>query len=298
MGYDNLLVKVGDFGLYQKLLCGIFVFYTTFLCGLNYYTQVFIFDTPAHRCADPILDYYQDKTKASWDYMLPWIPRERGYPSKCSMVDPIQNEHKFINQTATYFLHLASNPEENNMGRFTAVRSDVISFVESTPKKVCDRGWNYDHSLVFNTITSENNWVCDEDYKPMVIHTVFWAGNIVGCFLWGFTNDFFGRKPTVLLTHGLYLFAGAATLFAPSFPFLVVCRFLVGCAHHTVSHLPFLIVVEYCGVSSRTIPLMMVMVSYTMASVTVPWIAMALPSWRLLALVGSALILPVVACWK
>ena len=36
----DILVQVGDFGLYQKLLCGIFVFYTTFLCGLNYYTQV------------------------------------------------------------------------------------------------------------------------------------------------------------------------------------------------------------------------------------------------------------------
>ena len=40
MGYDNILVQVGEFGLYQKLLCGFFVFYTTFLCGLNYYTQV------------------------------------------------------------------------------------------------------------------------------------------------------------------------------------------------------------------------------------------------------------------
>ena len=41
MSYHDILVKVGDFGLYQKLLCGIFVFYTTFLCGLNFYTQVF-----------------------------------------------------------------------------------------------------------------------------------------------------------------------------------------------------------------------------------------------------------------
>ena len=40
MGYDNLLAKAGDFGPYQKLLSGLFVFYTTFLCGLNYYTQV------------------------------------------------------------------------------------------------------------------------------------------------------------------------------------------------------------------------------------------------------------------
>ena len=42
MAKDSILTKVGDFGLYQKLLCGIFVFYTTFLCGLNYYTQVTI----------------------------------------------------------------------------------------------------------------------------------------------------------------------------------------------------------------------------------------------------------------
>ena len=35
----------------------------------------------------------------------------------------------------------------------------------------------------------QNDWVCDDDYRPLVIHTVFWAGNIVGCVLWGFTND-------------------------------------------------------------------------------------------------------------
>ena len=47
MSYHDILVKVGDFGLYQKLLCGIFVFYTTFLCGLNFYTQVLTIITPS-----------------------------------------------------------------------------------------------------------------------------------------------------------------------------------------------------------------------------------------------------------
>jgi hypothetical protein len=40
MEYERLLEAAGSFGLYQKLLCGILVFYTTFLCGINYYTQV------------------------------------------------------------------------------------------------------------------------------------------------------------------------------------------------------------------------------------------------------------------
>jgi hypothetical protein len=36
---------------------------------------------------------------------------------------------------------------------------------------------------------SQNDWVCEEDYKPMLIHTVFWIGNTIGCLIWGFTND-------------------------------------------------------------------------------------------------------------
>ena len=35
----------------------------------------------------------------------------------------------------------------------------------------------------------------------------------------------FGRKPTVLLTHGLYFLAGAATLTAPNFTVLMICRY-------------------------------------------------------------------------
>ena len=93
----DILVKVGDFGLYQKLLCCIFVFYTTFLCGLNYYTQVpfnisiesnilaifakvFIFVTPDHRCSEETLDKFHSSSNIEWDEMLPWIPRIKGYP--------------------------------------------------------------------------------------------------------------------------------------------------------------------------------------------------------------------------
>jgi len=298
MGYDNILVKVGDFGLYQKLLCGFFVFYTTFLCGLNYYTQVFIFDTPEHRCSDTILDSYQNNFQATWEDMLPLVPRERGYPSKCTKTTFGASSHSYLNSSSTYLSLVRTGHASTNMESLSVARSSVIREVEAGQKVACDQGWSYDHSLVFNTITSENDWVCENDYKPMMIHTIFWVGNTVGCFLWGFTNDFFGRKPTVLMTHGLYFLAGTATLFVSNFYLLAICRFLVGCAHHTISHLPYLIVVEYCGVASRTVPLLMVMVSYTTASVTVPWLAMALPSWRLLAMVAASLVLPVVACWK
>lgn len=222
MGYDNLLTKAGDFGPYQLLLSSIFVCYTTFLCGLNYYTQEFIFTTPAHRCSDEVIDSEQGRVGASWDDVLPWVPREReGKPSKCQMINSDGFEAKFKNLSSVHMSSLKLQDSDPDL--FSAIRHDVISMVEMSPKKTCGQGWNYDHSTVFTTITSENNWVCDDDYKPMVVKNIFWIGNIIGCIAWGFTNDYFGRKPTVLLTHGLYFLAGAATLFAPNFGFLIFC---------------------------------------------------------------------------
>ena len=40
MDIDKCLNSVGSFGLYQKLLSFVLVSYTTFTCGLNYYSQV------------------------------------------------------------------------------------------------------------------------------------------------------------------------------------------------------------------------------------------------------------------
>jgi hypothetical protein len=58
------------------------------------------------------------------------------------------------------------------------------------------------------------------------------------------------------------------------------------------------LVVEYCGVASRTVPLMMMIVSYTLASLVTPLVAMMLPTWRYLAIIAPASVLPVLFCWR
>lgn len=295
MSYEDILNKAGDFGLYQKLLCAILVFYTTFLCGLNYYTQIFIFSTPNHRCQLSHIDGLQREFGADWDQVRPWIPVEQGYSSKCEAIS-INNSTKdtFEQHAKSYFANLfAPDPDAYNHAR-----DNVLNFVDNVDHKQCDEGWVYDHRMIFNTITSDSDWVCQDDWKPLFIQTIFWVGNTVGCCLWGFTNDYWGRKPTVLITHSVYFLAGIATIFAKDFVSLSICRFLVGSAHHTVSHLPYLLVVEYCGVKSRTFPLLMVMVSYSVASMTVPWLAFALNDWKQLAVIGSVLILPIIAGYK
>ena len=141
MGYDNLLTKAGDFGLYQILLSSIFVCYTTFLCGLNYYTQVifpapvnpkdsllpnidqeFIFTTPAHRCSDEVIDSEQGRVGASWDDVLPWVPRERegNNPSQCQMINSDGFEAKFKNLSSVHMSSLKL--QDTNPDLFSAIR--------------------------------------------------------------------------------------------------------------------------------------------------------------------------------
>ena len=50
-----------------------------------------------------------------------------------------------------------------------------------------------------------------------------WVHNSSNWFHQTFVSSF-GRKPTVLLTHTVYVLAGAATLMAPNFTALLICR--------------------------------------------------------------------------
>jgi hypothetical protein len=57
-------------------------------------------------------------------------------------------------------------------------------------------------------------------------------------------------------------------------------------------------VVEYCGVTRRTVPLLMVMISYSLASLLLPWVVWQLPSWHYLAAAATAAVLPVLCCYR
>lgn len=76
------------------------------------------------------------------------------------------------------------------------------------------------------------------------------------------------------------------TLIGWNFWVIGISRFLVGMAHHTVSHLPYLIAVEYCGIKTRTYPLLAVMASYTTASLAIPLLAKILPAWRSMKMIA------------
>ena len=51
----------------------------------------------------------------------------------------------------------------------------------------------------------------------------------------------FGRRPTIFVSLMIYGLAGVASVFVTDFNGFLALRILVGSAHHTITHLPFVL---------------------------------------------------------
>ena len=83
------------------------------------------------------------------------------------MIDTMNQSGQLLALSEEFFSSLEH--QKDHQDKFTAVRRSVISFVERAPQKSCDSGWTYDHSLVFNTITSEVRGELQDQNKNIIV---------------------------------------------------------------------------------------------------------------------------------
>ncbi|PIK56982.1 putative solute carrier family 22 member 20 [Apostichopus japonicus] len=53
----------------------------------------------------------------------------------------------------------------------------------------CDEGWIFDRSVYPSTLTEEWELVCDKEAVPNILQSVYLAGFVVGCLLFGYLAD-------------------------------------------------------------------------------------------------------------
>ncbi|KFM83177.1 hypothetical protein X975_23325, partial [Stegodyphus mimosarum] len=161
MDFNDALQEVGDFGLYQKLLCMFLVVPSASLCALVYFTQFFIILVPEHRCR-----LYEEENfhlgLNSSNLTVPYEVREgQTLPKQCEMF-------------------ISSNYSDN-------LEANLSDRTEETIK--CQNGWIYDFSELYPTVATEMNWVCEHDQLPYQSQTIFYVGTSIGCIIFGLIAD-------------------------------------------------------------------------------------------------------------
>jgi len=164
MTYQDLINEVGGFGPYQKKLC-VFLFISTFTCAIGTLTMIFTTYDPGYRCTVPEYDdvthpNYSNETKLS--SYLPWNS-DKNETHKCKK-RVVDDNGVIMNETTTCV--------------------DGITF----------------NSYEYNTVVTEFQLVCDDDWKGAFTISLFMMGEAIGSLTGGALSDRFGRKKVFLIS--------------------------------------------------------------------------------------------------
>ena len=88
----------------------------------------------------------------------------------------------------------------------------------------------FDKSVFDETIVTEFNLVCGNEWKTDLSTSLYYLGFGVGGIVGGIVSDRFGRKPIIILGSGLLLVFGIANTWSNSIWMFAFVRFLIGCA--------------------------------------------------------------------
>lgn len=254
--FEGVLAYVGGCGCYQGILFGVAAILNIFVAFV-YFGQMFMTLTPPHWCRPP--PGLEDLNLTEGQLKELTVPRHAdGEYLSCARYD--------VN--------------------FTQVVESNLSWPDSTwPLTSCTHGWIYNFSLYYPTITSQLDWVCDEDWRPALAQSLFFVGSMVGSPSLGWAADIWGRLPIIVFTNLLGGAAGVASAFSDSFAMFAACRFFVGVTHEQQGLVAFVLFLEYVAPEYRTLMANVpVMLFLTLGMCALPWIALALAQWRTLAL--------------
>lgn len=239
MDFDNVLNDVGAFGLYQKLIIAVLM-PAVLPCAFHAYSQLFIASMPNHWCRIPELEQWSSRMpNLVKNLSIPLMQRDGQMKySQCQMYS--RNYTDIVG-----FLHTTDTSLINDNGEFYF---EPLDYAAANFEIVdCKHGWVYDRTMFPNTVVMEVRgcvcrrrrvfkplvffqWdlVCDRDYYVTLALVLFGVGGLVGNYVYGFLQDYWGRRPSFFVYLCLEIVACALSSIAWNFPSWLVFRVVVG----------------------------------------------------------------------
>nr|XP_009858916.2 solute carrier family 22 member 21 isoform X1 [Ciona intestinalis] len=170
--FNLILEKFNGIGKSQFVLFFMVAYYNISK-GLNAVATVFIAYSPQKRCNVPPLDD--------------------------SALYPNLTESDILNYTIPYD---AVTEKYDNCMRYSFNLSkcnvDLACVNQTYPAISCDHGYQYDRTIFTETVITEFDLVCDQNYLNALSTSLFYVGMLVGSIVFGNSADRFGRKPVMI----------------------------------------------------------------------------------------------------
>ncbi|XP_014370134.2 carcinine transporter isoform X1 [Papilio machaon] len=258
---DDLLPKIGEFGIYQKLLLWLVCLPACLPCGFCAFNQLFMTDVPDHWCKVPELQNFNLTEEQRKIMSIPRKADDNTTFEKCSRYS--------VNWTE--ILSTDKNFEINT----------------SWPLEPCFDGYVYDRSEVKSSIVIDFDLVCDFDVYPTLGLVALNVGGPIGVYSFGMLNDRIGRKKSFFTCLTTLLVGSLMTAYAHEYWFWVLARTIVGLTIPAVYQIPFIISLELAGPNYRSFVTVMTCIFYTLGLILLSGVTYMLRDWRSLALATS-----------
>ncbi|XP_065355054.1 organic cation transporter-like protein [Calliphora vicina] len=183
-----------------------------------------------------------------------------------------------ISFTPTYWC--ASDTPENFTHPFPAPLTSSCLPLENANTNSC-ASYNYELFMGYESFTSELDWICANAWKLTLGQSMFFVGSVVGSLVFGILADIVGRLPILIVANMVAMMGNILTIFGTELITFSLFRFISGLATDSNFVMMYILVMEYLRPSLRTVGLSICIgLFYCLGSMSAPWIAVLMHSWR------------------